>query len=88
MADAQKPMKVRGKKPACISFTSPVDNLSASALLGAVGQVMNGGHDDIHLMISSPGGGVADGIAVYNFLRSIPIPVTTYNIGTVTRSAM
>ena len=34
-------------------------------------------------MISSPGGGVADGIAVYNFLRSIPIPVTTYNIGTV-----
>jgi ATP-dependent Clp protease protease subunit len=78
-----KVMQTHGAKPCCISFTSPVDNVSAGAFMGAVAQCLNQGHDDIHLMLSSPGGGVADGIAIYNFLRSLPVHVTTYNMGTV-----
>lgn len=76
-------MQTRGKKPVCISFTSPLDNVTASALMGAIAQSLNNGHDDLHLMLSTPGGSVADGIAVYNFLRALPVHVTSYNIGTV-----
>lgn len=76
-------MKITGKKPVCISFSSPIDQLTAAALLGAVTQHLNQGFDDIHLFLSTPGGGVADGIMVYNVLSALPVPLTTYNVGTV-----
>jgi ATP-dependent Clp protease protease subunit len=73
----------RGSKPICISFTNPVNSLTASVLMQAAGNAVNQGHDDIHLFLSTPGGGVADGIALYNFLTALPVTISTYNIGTV-----
>lgn len=74
---------VKGTKPVCISFSAPLNNSTASALMGAIAKSLNDGHDDIHLFLSTPGGGVADGIAVYNFLIALPVPLSVYNIGTV-----
>lgn len=37
----------------------------------------------LHVLISSPGGDVSAGIALYNYLRALPIEVLTYNIGMV-----
>lgn len=37
----------------------------------------------LHLLLSSPGGDVSAGIALYNYLRAIPVEVLTYNIGMV-----
>ncbi|MFN0191852.1 MAG: ATP-dependent Clp protease proteolytic subunit [Aestuariivirga sp.] len=76
-------MKICGSSPVCISFLSPVDSLTASVLLAAVTEQTNRGCDDIHLFLSTPGGGVADGIAVYNVLSTLPVHLTTYNVGTV-----
>jgi len=36
----------------------------------------------LHLLISSPGGNVDPGIAIYNFLKGLPIEVITHNYGT------
>lgn len=37
----------------------------------------------LHLLLSSPGGDVSAGIALYNYLRAIPVEILTYNIGMV-----
>jgi ATP-dependent Clp protease protease subunit len=39
--------------------------------------------DTIYLCLSSPGGEVAAGITLYNFLRALPAKVVTHNIGAV-----
>jgi ATP-dependent Clp protease, protease subunit len=37
----------------------------------------------MHILFQSMGGGVGDGICLYNFLRKCPLDVTLYNVGTV-----
>jgi ATP-dependent protease ClpP protease subunit len=34
-------------------------------------------------LLSTPGGNVYDGISIYNFLKGLPIEVSTYNFGSV-----
>ncbi len=43
---------------------------------------------DITLMLSSMGGDLAAGLSTYNFLRSLGIRLTTYNVGNVYSAAM
>jgi len=38
---------------------------------------------DLHLLIASSGGFIDPGMAIYNFLRRIPVNVTTYNYANV-----
>jgi len=51
--------------------------------MAACGNVITQGHDELYLCISTPGGQIASGITLYNFLRSMPIKVITHNIGSV-----
>jgi ATP-dependent Clp protease, protease subunit len=44
---------------------------------------INSGATEIHLLLSTPGGGVDDGIAIYNVLRGLPVPLITHNVGSV-----
>lgn len=37
----------------------------------------------VHFLISSPGGSVDAGIALYNFLIALPITLNTYNMGSI-----
>jgi ATP-dependent Clp protease, protease subunit len=37
----------------------------------------------VHILFQSAGGNVGDGIALYNFLRTCPVDLTLYNVGTV-----
>ena len=37
----------------------------------------------IHLLIQSTGGFICDGIALYNYIRKLPIEVIAYNVGSV-----
>ena len=70
-------------KEVYISFTSMVNPHTAQVLMGALTNAVNDRHTKIHLLLSSPGGQVADGITLYNFIRALPVPVHTYNIGAV-----
>jgi ATP-dependent Clp protease protease subunit len=57
---------------------------------GAVSRFFNGftaasanqvGH--LHLLFQSTGGTVADGVCLYNFLHTLPVEISLYNVGTV-----
>jgi ATP-dependent Clp protease, protease subunit len=41
----------------------------------------------VHFLIHSPGGNVNDGVCLYNYIRSLPIEVITYNCGHVGSAA-
>lgn len=41
----------------------------------------------IHLLIHSPGGTVGDGIALYYFMKSLPVNIVAYNSGSVSSAA-
>jgi ATP-dependent protease ClpP protease subunit len=66
-----------------ISFHAEVNQTTTEALISVVGHEMREGRADVHLMLSTPGGSVDNGIAIYNTLRGLPIRLTTYNLGSV-----
>jgi ATP-dependent Clp protease protease subunit len=37
----------------------------------------------LHLLIQSTGGFIGDGIALHNYLKNIPVEITTYNMGSI-----
>ena len=51
--------------------------------MGAMAAAVNDGFDEIHFFLSTPGGTVHEGIAIYNTIRSLPVPVRSYNLGNV-----
>lgn len=75
--------------PIYMSFMSEIAPVTAQALMGQIGQILNkrndgqNDHDELHLLLSTPGGQVREGLAIYNLLRSLPIKVITYNVGSV-----
>lgn len=66
-----------------IRLTAPITPSSAERLLMVIDQKYREGKRKIHLLLSTPGGTVAHGIALYNFLKGIPAEVVTHNFGTV-----
>jgi ATP-dependent Clp protease protease subunit len=66
-----------------IPFTADINNVTGAALIGTIFDQINKGATEIYLMLSTAGGNVDDGIAVYNVLRGLPVPLTTHNIGAI-----
>ena len=71
------------KKSCCISFNGPINPVTSSPLMGALANATNDGYEEVHLLLNTPGGAVPDGIAIYNYIQSIPPHVIIYNIGCV-----
>jgi len=71
------------RPPTVIQFLAPVLDVSINALLTAVTQEMGSGQREITLLISTPGGSVFHGLSAYNYLRGLPIRLTTHNFGSV-----
>lgn len=44
---------------------------------------VNNATDTVYLCMSSPGGMVADGIFLYNHMRSLPVEIITHNTGSI-----
>jgi ATP-dependent Clp protease, protease subunit len=64
-------------------FCSVIDQASVQRILNAVAIATQKQVKHIHLLFQSTGGIVADGICLYNFLRTAPIDITLYNMGSV-----
>ena len=58
------------------SITLPV----CTALIDQVQNLITAGTTSIKLLISSPGGSVYAGLLAYNYLKGVPIEITTHNI--------
>jgi ATP-dependent Clp protease protease subunit len=72
-----------GPKIAYLGYCGLIDSAGVTRIAGAINTAVNGQYDSVYLCLSSNGGYVGDGIYLYHHLRSLPIPVTVHNTGTV-----
>jgi len=70
-------------KPVVIKFFAPVVDVTINALMNAIEQKMKQGASEFIVLISSPGGSVIHGLSAYNYLKGLPITITTHNFGSV-----
>lgn len=81
---AKKPKPApKPQRPVYMSFLAEINQNTAEALIGTIARELGQGMDELHLMLSTPGGNVREGIALYNALMALPTRVVTYNIGSV-----
>jgi ATP-dependent Clp protease, protease subunit len=77
-----------GKKVAYFGYTGMIDSDGATRLAAALNMAVNKNYDEVYLCMSSIGGYVADGIYLYNHIRSLPITTVIHNTGTVSSIAV
>ena len=66
------------------TYVDQIDVIKVNLMINQIQQfVLPRNPKRLHLLLSSPGGDVSAGIALYNYLRAIPVEVLTYNIGMV-----
>ena len=66
-----------------VHFIGPINHGSASAVRNLCLQALQNGATEIELHMSSEGGNMTAGFALYFFLKSLPVPLTTHNIGSI-----
>ncbi|SFB98794.1 ClpP family protease [Massilia yuzhufengensis] len=66
-----------------VHFIGPINHTSACAVRNLCLQAVQSGATEIELHMSSEGGNMTAGFALYFFLKSLPVPLTTHNIGSV-----
>lgn len=71
-----------------LGFAGAIDSAGTARLAAALSNAVNTGCDEAHLCLSSLGGYVADGIYLYNHIRSLPIKVVAHNVGSVSSIAV
>lgn len=70
-------------KPVVIKFFAPVVDATINALMQVTDEQMARGATRFTLLISSPGGSVFHGLSAYNYLKGLPVEITTHNFGSV-----
>jgi ATP-dependent Clp protease, protease subunit len=65
-----------------IVFTADVQAVQVGKLRAALTQAANARHD-VYLIISSGGGNVAEGLGLAAFIKTLPVEITTHNIGQI-----
>ncbi|MHB8069713.1 MAG: ATP-dependent Clp protease proteolytic subunit [Desulfobaccales bacterium] len=68
---------------AYVSFVRPINWETASPLLNTCNQIVNSGVRELYLLLSSPGGQVDPGFAMFNQLIGLPVELITHNIGSI-----
>jgi len=71
------------RQRAYISFVRPINWDTVNPLLDTCSQAINNGARELYLLLSSPGGDVDPGVAVYNQLRGLPADIITHNTGCI-----
>ena len=69
--------------PLVIKFFAPVIDKTVNLLMDTVEKRLRAGNREVTLLISSPGGNVHFGLSAYNYLKGLPIQLTTHNFGSV-----
>jgi len=64
-----------------IKFFAPVVPETVGALMQIVDNKLKQGIAELGILLSTPGGNVFHGLSAYNYLRGIPVTVTTHNFG-------
>lgn len=75
-------------KPAFVTVAGIVNQEMSQRMFATCTGLIGHGHSELHLLIQSTGGFIGDAVAINNFLRGLPIPVTTYNGGHIASAAV
>lgn len=78
----------RPAKVAAIKFIADVEAGPVRRLLRETERAVAGGAREIRLLMSSHGGNLYWGFTLYNHLRSLPVALTTVNVGFVNSMAV
>src|SRR5688572_8707271 len=81
MTDA--PLFVSQPPGAWGAFVGFINQDALARVFKALSPAISNGVSHIHLLFQSAGGTVGDGIALYNYFRSLPVGLTLYNVGSV-----
>ena len=66
-----------------VSFSAEIVPKTTEALLAVLADQVNRGVRNVHLLLSTPGGSVMNGLNLYNVLRALPFRLVTHNVGNV-----
>lgn len=66
-----------------VHFIGPINQHSACTVRNLCLQALQSGASELELHMSTEGGNMTAGFALYFFLKSLPLPLTTHNIGSV-----
>jgi ATP-dependent protease ClpP protease subunit len=68
------------------SFSAEIDLKTTEALIAVTFAQIPQGATELHYLFSTPGGQVAQGIALYNTLKALPVPTIMHNVDNVRAS--
>lgn len=66
-----------------VSFSAEINPNTTESLISVIANLVNQRVKTVHLLISTPGGSVMNGLNLYNVLRGLPIELITHNVGNV-----
>lgn len=66
-----------------VSFSAEINPNTTESLISVIANLVNQRVKTIHLLMSTPGGSVMNGMNVYNILRGLPVELITHNVGNV-----
>ena len=66
-----------------VHFIGPINHASACTVRNLCLQALQSGATEIELHMSTEGGNMTAGFALYFFLKSLPLPLSTFNVGSV-----
>ncbi|EFI52018.1 ATP-dependent Clp protease proteolytic subunit [Afipia sp. 1NLS2] len=64
-------------------FAGFIDQQAVMRFHNAISVATNAGVKRIHLLFQTTGGGIGEGISLYNLFRSSPVEIHLYNVGSV-----
>jgi len=67
-----------------VNYCDEISMVKVKAIMGALSEIINREKPDtIYCLFSSSGGHVESGIALYNFLRALPVGIIMHNTGSI-----
>jgi ATP-dependent protease ClpP protease subunit len=66
-----------------VVFEGPINDTNTSRLMSIIALQIPKGLKEIHLVVGTGGGSIADALLTYGFLCALPTTLTTYNLSTV-----
>lgn len=69
-------------------FAGPIDQAAIQRIFNGFTTASASGVKSVHLLFQSTGGGIGEGVALYNFFKSLNFDLTLYNAGTIASIAV
>jgi len=70
------------------TYCGPIDQAAVQKIVAGLSRATIENVKEVHVMFQSLGGGVGDGIALYNFFRAFTVDLTLYNVGNISSIAL